>query len=168
MHDGDFAHLSTPVEAIRAPPPPADGGAAPPETPKRVILGFNLFTSRVGACCARAPEHSDAFNATIKLYQTSAALVGGAVDTKYSRDGDGDGAGAGAAAARARAARAPKQPLTLDAVKANKPLAKMLVLLARKAKENEAGGAEAAVDDAEAERRRALFAEARDVIVTSL
>lgn len=37
---------------------------------KRVILGFNCFTDIVSECCMRAPEHSDAFNRTIKLYQT--------------------------------------------------------------------------------------------------
>jgi hypothetical protein len=49
LHDGDFAHLSTPIRRI------ADGK-------KRVIFGFNCFTEEVGPCCIRAPEHSDAFN----------------------------------------------------------------------------------------------------------
>lgn len=36
----------------------------------RVILGFNCFPAGpVGDCAARAPEHSDAFCRTVKLYQ---------------------------------------------------------------------------------------------------
>ena len=34
-----------------------------------MILGFNCFSNTVGACCLRAPEHSDAFNRTVRLYQ---------------------------------------------------------------------------------------------------
>lgn len=56
IHDGDFPHLSTPVTVLN-------------NNKKRVILGFNCFTSTVGECCVRAPEHSDAFNRTIKIYQ---------------------------------------------------------------------------------------------------
>lgn len=61
IHDGDYPHLSTPVSYLRP-------GL------KRVILGFNCFPAATGECCMRAPEHSDAFNRTIKLYQTMAAL----------------------------------------------------------------------------------------------
>jgi hypothetical protein len=60
LHDGDFPHLSTKISHIR------------PEI-KRVILGFNVFTDHVSECNLRAPEHSDAFNRTIKLYQRMAA-----------------------------------------------------------------------------------------------
>jgi hypothetical protein len=61
LHDGNYPHLSTKVTYLK------------PGT-KRVILGFNSFPAAVGECCTRAPEHSDAFNRTIKLYQTMAAL----------------------------------------------------------------------------------------------
>jgi len=61
IHDGDLPHLSTPITYID-------------QSKRRVILGFNCFTDTVGPCCERAPEHSDAFNRTIKLYQTMAAL----------------------------------------------------------------------------------------------
>lgn len=61
LHDGDLPHLASPVSTI-------------PEDKRRVILGFNCFTELVGQCCVRAPEHSDAFNRTIKLYQTMALL----------------------------------------------------------------------------------------------
>lgn len=56
MHDGDFPHLSTKVTSIEP-------------GKKRVILGLNCFPSSVGECCIRAPEHSLAFNRTVKLYQ---------------------------------------------------------------------------------------------------
>ena len=61
IHDGDLPHLSTPVKYIHS-------------SKRRVILGFNCFTKTVGPCCERAPEHSDTFNRTIKLYQTMATL----------------------------------------------------------------------------------------------
>lgn len=58
LHDGDFPHLSTPVRVL-------------PEGKKRVILGFNCFSKAVSECCMRAPEHSDAFNRTVKIYQAT-------------------------------------------------------------------------------------------------
>lgn len=79
VHDGNFPHLSTPITHIKP-------GL------KRVILGFNSFPTVLGECCMRAPEHSDAFNRTIKLYQTMAALgvpitAGGATSGgKYRKD----------------------------------------------------------------------------------
>ncbi len=68
LHDGDFPHLSTKVTSL-----PKNSGANPnySDLPvKRVILGFNCFSDIVKSCCERAPEHSDAFNRTVKLYQT--------------------------------------------------------------------------------------------------
>ena len=62
LHDGDFPHLSTPVTHL-------------PTGIKRCILGFNCFSAEVGECCMRAPEHSKAFNRTIRLYQTLGALT---------------------------------------------------------------------------------------------
>ena len=56
IHDGDFPHFSSPVQSL-------------PAGSKRVIVGFNFFSAAVGECCMRAPEHSDAFNRTVKLYQ---------------------------------------------------------------------------------------------------
>ena len=61
LHDGDFPHASTKIERI-------------PDGKRRVILGFNCFTEFVGECCIRAPEHSDVFNRTIKLYQAMARV----------------------------------------------------------------------------------------------
>lgn len=56
IHDGDFPHYSSPVQSM-------------PKGKKRVILGFNFFSAAVADCNIRAPEHSDAFNRTVKLYQ---------------------------------------------------------------------------------------------------
>lgn len=61
MHDGDFPHLSTPISYIK-------------QGCKRVILGFNCFPHSIGEATSHAPEHSEAFNRTIKLYQTMAAV----------------------------------------------------------------------------------------------
>ena len=54
--DGELPHLSTPVTSL-------------PNQKKRVIIGINCFSAEVGECCQRAPEHSEAFNRTVKLYQ---------------------------------------------------------------------------------------------------
>ena len=61
LHDGNYPHLSTAIEYIR------------PEY-KRVIIGFNCFTKELSECNIRAPEHSDAFNRTIKLYQMMSSI----------------------------------------------------------------------------------------------
>lgn len=74
LHDGDFPHFSSPIQFI-----------APGK--KRVILGLNFFSASVGECCIRAPEHSDAFNRTVKLYQMMSKLgseFGTAPGGKYS------------------------------------------------------------------------------------
>jgi hypothetical protein len=71
LHDGDFPHLSSEIEYIKP-------------SLRRVILGFNVFTDDVGECNLRAPEHSEAFNRTIKLYQSLAAA--GVSITSYLSD----------------------------------------------------------------------------------
>ena len=92
LFDGELPHLATPIVSLPGgtpgsvpPPPPVpdvhsgsgsagkygstvpSGGGS--DQPRRVILGFNCFPATVGECCMRAPEHSDAFNRTVKLYQ---------------------------------------------------------------------------------------------------
>ena len=75
--DGDFPHLSTAVTHLK-----------PGE--RRVILGFNCFPAGpVAECTRRAPEHSDAFKRTVKLFQTVSSLYStngkdDAPDSKYS------------------------------------------------------------------------------------
>ena len=127
LHDGDMPHLSTPVRRL------PDGG-------RRVIMGFNCFTSRVGECCIRAPEHSQAFNRTVKLYQ-AVALATGTLDS-------GVGAATKYGAAPTAWGMAPPQPpaanrqaaarLSAKEVLKNPALAKLLVLAARKVKDEEA------------------------------
>jgi hypothetical protein len=89
IHDGDYPHLSTPVKALSSLPlktavdmDDADGAMgefpaspAPSTLARRVILGFNFFPKEVAECCTRAPEHSDAFNRTVKLYQVGCSYV---------------------------------------------------------------------------------------------
>ena len=96
VHDGDLPHLSTMIESL------------PPHL-RRVIIGFNLFTNEVGPAAQRAPEHSSKFNATVKLYQTMAAVQG---NTK-------------------------KEKLTFSDIKKNKGLYRMLKLVAKKMKEKD-------------------------------
>ena len=62
VHDGDYPHYSSRIAHIAS-------------DKKRVILGFNFFSAAVGECCERAPEHSDAFNRTVKLYQVDNVLT---------------------------------------------------------------------------------------------
>jgi hypothetical protein len=83
LFDGDFPHYATEVTAINNP------------NMKRVILGFNCFTKDLKECNSRAPEHSDAFNRTIKLYQKMAAMGlpvtsggGGGAEDKYRNNND--------------------------------------------------------------------------------
>jgi hypothetical protein len=74
LHDGDYPHFSSPIRSI------VNGK-------KRVILGLNFFSESVGECCRRAPEHSDAFNRTVKLYQMMSKLgneSGTTLGGKYS------------------------------------------------------------------------------------
>jgi hypothetical protein len=129
FHDGDLPHLSTPVEYL-----PADT--------QRVILGFNCFTSDVGECCIRAPEHSRAFNRTVKLYQAMAAASGSGGDAlgKYSGEKQTVFLGASRNSAEGLIGSCDSQPAAKSQFSAkevlkNPALAKLLVLAARKVKE---------------------------------
>ncbi|KAI9914315.1 hypothetical protein PsorP6_007130 [Peronosclerospora sorghi] len=47
-------------------------GASASDLPlKRVVVGLSLFPSEIGACVAKFPEHSGAFNCYVKLSQAS-------------------------------------------------------------------------------------------------
>lgn len=135
IHDGDYPHLSTPVTYVRP-------GL------KRAILGFNCFPAATGECCMRAPEHSDAFNRTIKLYQTMAALGvpitafsaadagskygdSGAADTSEGPENDRNGA-AGAADGHRTAEPVAKKGMNVKDIMKNPALAKLLVTAAKK------------------------------------
>jgi len=153
LHDGDYPHLSTPVTYIKP-------------GYKRVILGFNSFPDILAECCMRAPEHSDAFNRTIKLYQTLAALGMPITTAIDNRGGEGEeddkdnlppspttGSGSSSSsitpistsdiAGCDRTAAAPIQKKSGGAVNIkdimkNPALAKLLVIAARKVKQKEA------------------------------
>lgn len=119
LHDGDFPHFSSPVRQIV-------------EGKKRVILGFNFFSDAVGECCIRAPEHSDAFNRTVKLYQMVSKLDGPNVmgaDNKYENES--------------------KKGISAKDIAKNPAMAKMFILAAKKfkaVKEREKKEAEGLID----------------------
>ena len=125
MHDGDFPHLSTPIIRIDA-----DSAAQ-----KRVILGLNCFPESVGECCARAPEHSQAFNRTVKLYQTLSSLTGvtAPLSTKYDNDANADVILADSLECTAKAPV--KKGFSLNEIRKNPALSKLLLTAARKVKE---------------------------------
>jgi hypothetical protein len=107
-----------------------------------VILGFNCFPADVGECCLRAPEHSDAFNRTIKLYQTMASL--GMPITAHGASSSDSKYGPSSAPASAQqsvdntaSATAPKKGINVKDIMKNKALAKLLVTAARRLTEHE-------------------------------
>ena len=123
LHDGDLPHLSTQVESIN------EG--------KRVLLGFNCFTDVVGPCCERAPEHSDAFNRTVKLYQALAAAGNGRTTIgNVNNDGKGSDVASGDTY-KAIDAPAPKAGVSAEDIMKKPALAKLLVAAARKVKAHE-------------------------------
>jgi hypothetical protein len=131
VHDGNFPHLSTPITHIKP-------GC------KRVILGFNCFSDAVGECCIRAPEHSDAFNRTIKLYQTMAALgvpitasSGGASKYDNDRPAEPTNGTAGVNPGAASGASAPKKGINVKDIMKNPALAKLLVTAAKRLTEHQ-------------------------------
>jgi len=114
----------------------------------RVILGFNCFTNTVGSCCLRAPEHSDAFNRTIKLYQTLASL--GLPITEAQDPSSAASLESGYCSSAATNAATASMPelqqcnthgqikySAKDIAKKNPALARLLVLAARKVKANQ-------------------------------
>ena len=132
LHDGDLPHLSTQVESI-------EGG-------RRVILGFNCFTDVVGPCCERAPEHSDAFNRTVKLYQ-ALATVGNEnssrnVNSKMQGDGcaanrNGSVSGIQGGVYKGIGPATPRTGISATDIMKKPALAKLLVAAAKKVKAHE-------------------------------
>jgi hypothetical protein len=127
IFDGDMPHSSAPVQSI------ADDGMY------RVILGLNCFTETVGECCLRAPEHSDAFNRTIKMYQ-SMSTVGFSVSDTLEDASSGPATSSADCGPEDESRRsssgagpAKGKSFTIEEVK-NNPFLKKLVLAAAKAK----------------------------------
>ncbi|KAK1928510.1 hypothetical protein P3T76_015979 [Phytophthora citrophthora] len=105
--DGEFAHFSGRVRTL----PTTSVGAELPV--KRVVVGFNLFPSEIGACVAKFPEHSGAFNRYVKLSQAAVKQTK-LLSTTSNKGG-----------------------WTLESVRANPKQAAFLKLLARKVRENQ-------------------------------
>ena len=99
---GDLRHLATKIERLDS-------------SKRRVILGFNCFSSQTSECNLRAHEHSNAFNRTIKLYQTIGNVNRPAEGTDEPR-------------------RADKAKLTATEDMKNPALARLIVAAAKKVK----------------------------------
>jgi hypothetical protein len=112
--DDDPPHFSGRVRTVPTSVSPPTGAAHSELPAKRVIVGFNLFPSKIGACVARFPEHSDAFNHYVKLSQAAVK------QTKLLLTASDKGG------------------WSLASMRANPKLAAFLKLLARKVRENEA------------------------------
>ena len=115
LHDGDYPHLSTPVTKL-------------PNNTKRVILGFNCFSKTVSECCARAPEHSDAFNRTVKLYQAVASTERSSQQSNNKDNTNND----------SNNTNKNRGKISAKDIMKNPALAKLLVLAANKIKAKEA------------------------------
>ncbi|KAG6613675.1 uncharacterized protein IUM83_04513 [Phytophthora cinnamomi] len=114
--DGEFAHFSGRVRSLPTslPAPTQTQDEAQAQLPvKRVVVGFNLFPSEIGACVAKFPEHSGAFNRYVKLSQ--AAVKQTELLSTVSNKGG----------------------WSLASVRANPKQAAFLKLLARKVRENQ-------------------------------
>jgi hypothetical protein len=112
--DGEFPHFSGRVRTLPTSVSPPTGGAQAELPVKRVVVGFNLFPSEIGACVAKFPEHSGAFNRYVKLSQAAVK------QTKLLSTAGNKGG------------------WSLASVRANPKQAAFLKLLARKVRENEA------------------------------
>ncbi|GMF44077.1 unnamed protein product [Phytophthora lilii] len=104
--DGEFAHFSGRVRTLST--------SVDTHLPvKRVVVGFNLFPDEIGACVAKFPEHSGAFNRYVKLSQAAVK------QTKLLSTASNKGG------------------WSLASVRANPKQAAFLKLLARKVRENQ-------------------------------
>ena len=109
FHHGQLPHLSTPIQSIST----SSSDASGPSKKLRVILGMNVFGHDIGQEVSRAPEHSDAFRRKIKMYR---ALL-----SKPCTNGDG----------YERSLAQYNSKISVEAVKKNKALSKLLVLAKR-------------------------------------
>ncbi len=131
LHDGNYPHYSTEIESIKP-------GL------KRVILGFNCFTKELAECNLRAPEHSDAFNRTIKLYQKMAAMglpvTNAPIDNKYDtarqHPVNDDSEVSVEEGKKKNEEEGKKRGINLEDIKKNPTLAKMLIKAAKTIKQN--------------------------------
>eukprot|EP01035_Chromulina_nebulosa_P020138 gene20138-26146_t len=101
VFDGDYPHCASKINHI-------------PNNIKRVILGFNCSTLETSECNMRAPEHSDAFNRTVKLYQTMSSITSASNDSNE---------------------KSSNKKISKDDILKNKSLCRLLVLAAKKLKD---------------------------------
>ena len=73
LHDGEWPHAAEETTRL-------------PAGKRRVILGLNVFGENVAEVNLRAPEHSDAFNKTVKLYQAAGNTGGGLTVEKLAKN----------------------------------------------------------------------------------
>lgn len=116
--------------------------AAPvdPNAMRRVILGFNCFPGSIAECCRRAPEHSDAFNRTVRLYQAmkSAGTPVSAQAAAVGLKGADDQLPPAPGATGATGGKKKGGGITLQDLKKNPALTKLLVAAAKQMKAKEA------------------------------
>ena len=135
LHDGDYPHLSTEITHIK-------------ETVHRVILGFNCFSKELHECCEKAPEHSKAFNRTVKLYQRMSAM-GIPITVQYAdgekhTDGssttevDTESTSCSEMVTQDQVKSKQKKGINIKDVMKNPFMCKMLIYAAKKVKEEEA------------------------------
>ncbi|KAF4315625.1 hypothetical protein BBO99_00009622 [Phytophthora kernoviae] len=117
--DGELPHFSGRVRTLPASVAPPTGAADTQLPVKRVVVGFNLFPNEIGACVAKFPEHSGAFNRYVKLSQAAVK------QTKLLSTSSNKGG------------------WSLESVRANPKQAAFLKLLARKVRENQKAAAQA-------------------------
>ena len=110
FHHGQLPHLSAPIKSISSSGEDAENNRQ--RSKSRVILGMNVFGRDIGPEVSKAPEHSDAFRRKIKMYR---ALL-----SKPSQNGDGK-----------ERTSTHNTKLSVEAVKKNKALSKLLVLAKR-------------------------------------
>lgn len=109
-----------------------------------MILGFNCFTKELAECNLRAPEHSDAFNRTIKLYQKMAAMglpvTNAPIDNKYDTTQqhpvNGDNEVSVEEGKKKKEEEGKRRGINLEDIKKNPTLAKMLIKAAKTIKQN--------------------------------
>lgn len=111
--DGELPHFSGRVRSL---PPASEWRSSAQGLPvKRVVVGFNVFPHAIGACVAKYPEHSSAFNKHVKLAQAAGGMA-----TATSAGGANSQLAAG---------------WSLESVRANPKQAAFLTFLVKKLKE---------------------------------
>ena len=113
-HAGHLPHSSTRIESIED------------ENLMRVMVGFNVFAHDIGPLVQQAPEHSDQFRRQVERRRKLLLL-----SNKYNSTGNKDESMSSSSPSAVVDDKKSRQKLSLEAIKRNKPLAKLLVLAKR-------------------------------------